>query len=837
MADRKQIVRQHHFDLPYLDDQFDELCSAVSSALGGPSSAASGEGTKTTVLEQPGPPGPIGPAGPTGKGTKGDPGEPGKDYEWPTLRNTSDHTFRLGEIFGFVESIPTLARAGTVEAVAISRGTAGKDHDLEYGPCGTQFTLIETGVTPQIGQTAYLSGTVPGAATNAEPGIVEEIGVFVGVRMADSDGALVALRAGGRDGIDGEDSTVPGPPGADSTVPGPPGVDGLDFQWDELTNTLGATIRLGMLFGIDGGQVALAQAGLVRCVGVALEQVVDGAPFEYKSFGQAFVVLELGIGGASLGDLVYLSETEAGAGTLTETSELIGEVVAASASTTWGLDERVLAVVDLSIGSQGIQGETGAAGTDGLDGWNPFLVKRPARIETVVCLGDSLTRWGHASIKDGLYDVDAIEWQSGTTLRYTMSGSPNLSAVVAGQTLQVVDAANALHNGYFEITAVSDGSDYIEVTNADVTDDTTDVSSGSTASAAVAEIYQARSLYGSFPYQLIALALDEPRMWGVRVYNEGFSGETAAGGVARYAAHVSAKNPDVVTLQYGTNDLVAARSMEDWLADMEALVQAVVADGATPILMTIPDSNLGTIGASIPTWNAALVDMAKQYNVLLYDWNGMLGEATTANPLFEVESNGTTVVHLSWAGNRETALGLFYLMQREALQGGGRRVQMWPYYATSHTTFYNQTLVGPGVASVYFLTDTLTTPARTVYVMYYLKRQMGCVDATSYKVAECSFTGSSIGLVSGRASEQGQIQCKLYRYNGATWDLISDETVDLYDPAVWFNEVVWQKHGLDMANYYVEVTLLNTKNASSGGYAFAYEGLVVGSDPRYRAYT
>lgn len=81
----------------------------------------------------------------------------------------------------------------------------------------------------------------------------------------------------------------------------------------------------------------------------------------------------------------------------------------------------------------------------------------------------------------GSLDVNTIAWRSGTTVRYTFNGSPNLSTVSAGMWLKVASAANSSNNGCFVITAVNDGSDYIEVTNAARTDADDDEASDSAA--------------------------------------------------------------------------------------------------------------------------------------------------------------------------------------------------------------------------------------------------------------------------------------------------------------------------------------------------------------------
>ena len=77
------------------------------------------------------------------------------------------------------------------------------------------------------------------------------------------------------------------------------------------------------------------------------------------------------------------------------------------------------------------------------------------------------------------YTVSAINWQSATTVRYTFSGSPDLSGIsTANNVLYCYSAVNSEHNGRFAMTAVNDGSDYVEITNSLVTDATLDETTG-----------------------------------------------------------------------------------------------------------------------------------------------------------------------------------------------------------------------------------------------------------------------------------------------------------------------------------------------------------------------
>lgn len=76
-------------------------------------------------------------------------------------------------------------------------------------------------------------------------------------------------------------------------------------------------------------------------------------------------------------------------------------------------------------------------------------------------------------------DVNTILHQSGNTIRYTFNGTPDLSNVKVGNYLAASSSTNASNDGTFVITAVSDGSDYIEVTNSGRSDNTDDEASDS----------------------------------------------------------------------------------------------------------------------------------------------------------------------------------------------------------------------------------------------------------------------------------------------------------------------------------------------------------------------
>lgn len=79
-----------------------------------------------------------------------------------------------------------------------------------------------------------------------------------------------------------------------------------------------------------------------------------------------------------------------------------------------------------------------------------------------------------------IFTVSAINHQSGTIVRYTFSGTPDFSAITASNVLVCTGATNEQHNGGVIITAVNDGSDFIDVDNPAVTDNSLDETTGAT---------------------------------------------------------------------------------------------------------------------------------------------------------------------------------------------------------------------------------------------------------------------------------------------------------------------------------------------------------------------
>ncbi len=78
-------------------------------------------------------------------------------------------------------------------------------------------------------------------------------------------------------------------------------------------------------------------------------------------------------------------------------------------------------------------------------------------------------------------DVDTIVFQANNVVRYTFNGSPDLSTIIRGNTLTIVTATNSSNNGNFDVNAVNDGSDFVDVINPDRFDATDDEATDSPA--------------------------------------------------------------------------------------------------------------------------------------------------------------------------------------------------------------------------------------------------------------------------------------------------------------------------------------------------------------------
>lgn len=219
--------------------------------------------------------------------------------------------------------------------------------------------------------------------------------------------------------------------------------------------------------------------------------------------------------------------------------------------------------------------------------------------------------------------------------------------------------------------------------------------SAASISGAAAPAADARLLDGStlvtFGDSLTALSswpqasAEELNMYLV---NSGIGGHTSADALNRFDRDVASKDPDFVTIAFGTNDFVRLSgtksqvSLEDFRTNMETIVDKVKALDAVPILFTAPyvreDAYPGEyeadggLTAVLDTYNAVIREIAAEKGVDLVDMRAMCEQYDRKDFLV---SDG---VHLSELGKQAyTDTLVSYMREHYRSDPDAPRVE-WP---------------------------------------------------------------------------------------------------------------------------------------------------------------
>lgn len=156
----------------------------------------------------------------------------------------------------------------------------------------------------------------------------------------------------------------------------------------------------------------------------------------------------------------------------------------------------------------------------------------------------------------------------------------------------------------------------------------------------------------------------------MRLYNAGIGGNNTSHGVARFERDVLSRNPDFVTICFGTNDFNRqGRSgpqvtPEDYRANLVYFITELQKIDAVPILVTSPIIDPGACGgaslypegsvnASLDVYVGIVRELAAEYDVPLVDVHAMMDESYTVSQV--LVSDG---VHLTAMGNKVFTDGL-----------------------------------------------------------------------------------------------------------------------------------------------------------------------------------
>lgn len=150
----------------------------------------------------------------------------------------------------------------------------------------------------------------------------------------------------------------------------------------------------------------------------------------------------------------------------------------------------------------------------------------------------------------------------------------------------------------------------------------------------------------------------------MRLYNAGIGGNNTSHGIARFERDVLSRNPDFVTICFGTNDFNRQGSgepqvtPEDYRANLIYFITELQRIDAVPILVTSPIIQEypcggptlypeGTVNAALDVYVNTVRELADEYNVPLIDVHALMDENYTADEV--LVSDG---VHLTETGNK-----------------------------------------------------------------------------------------------------------------------------------------------------------------------------------------
>ena len=120
-----------------------------------------------------------------------------------------------------------------------------------------------------------------------------------------------------------------------------------------------------------------------------------------------------------------------------------------------------------------------------------------------------------------------------------------------------------------------------------------------------------------------------PDMFGSKIINAGYSGQTLGYGLTNYAENVTAHNADVVVIGFGTNNIKdSTNTLESYITNMNTMINRLLGDDIVPIILGIPwfseDYAGVTMQARLEPWNVALRDLCLEKNVEFIDVYNML---------------------------------------------------------------------------------------------------------------------------------------------------------------------------------------------------------------------
>ncbi len=137
---------------------------------------------------------------------------------------------------------------------------------------------------------------------------------------------------------------------------------------------------------------------------------------------------------------------------------------------------------------------------------------------------------------------------------------------------------------------------------------------------------------------------------GMRVVNEGISGELSVDGLERLPDVLARHKPALMVLMHGGNDILQNRPLSKTKHNLAAMIELAKNAGAQVILIGVPEKNLFSDSASI------YGELAERYNLVFED--DLIAD------LIRTPSKKSDSVHFNAAGYADIAQAVKQLMDK-----------------------------------------------------------------------------------------------------------------------------------------------------------------------------
>jgi lysophospholipase L1-like esterase len=136
------------------------------------------------------------------------------------------------------------------------------------------------------------------------------------------------------------------------------------------------------------------------------------------------------------------------------------------------------------------------------------------------------------------------------------------------------------------------------------------------------------------------LAMDlNARFPDVQIINSGVSGNTAANGLARLERDVLDRNPDLVLISFGLNEMKNGDPVATFASNLAAVVDGIFVEGSRPVLLTTTrlQQGAGFMGRVDPApFNEAIRQLADDRAITLIDVHDKFKGYNTPEYLMDV---------------------------------------------------------------------------------------------------------------------------------------------------------------------------------------------------------